>query len=129
MIPGMNPKAMRSAMKRLGIQQQDIEATEVIIKTADKEILIKNPQVAKVNMMGQETFQIVGNVEEHPLEKEQKIKDFPTSESGDSEEPEISEDDIRTVAEQAGVEKKKAKEALEDAKGDLAAAIIKLKGE
>ena len=127
MIPGMNPRAMRQAMKRLGIQQQDIEATEVIIKTADKEILIKNPQVAKVNMMGQETFQIVGNIEERPLEKEQKIKDFPTSESGDSEEPEISEEDIKTVMEQTGADENRAKQAIQDNNGDLAAAIIELK--
>src|SRR3989338_7420079 len=127
MIPGMNPRMMKQAMRRLGIQQQDIEATEVIIKTADKEILIKNPQVAKVNMMGQETFQIVGNVEEHPLEKEQKIKDFPTSESNDSEEPEISEEDIKTVMEQTGADENRAKQAIQDNNGDLAAAIIELK--
>ena len=62
MIPGMNNRQAQKMMKRMGIQQQDIESTEVIIKTPEKEILIKNPQVAKVNMMGQETFQITGEV-------------------------------------------------------------------
>lgn len=113
MIPGMNPRAMRSAMKRLGIQQQDIEATEVIIKTKDKEIVITNPSVAKVNMMGQETYQVVGEAEERSLEAE----------------PEISEDDIKTVAEQAGVDEETAKKAIGKNKGDLAAAIIQLKSE
>ena len=38
-MPGMNPRMMKQAMKRMGIQQQDIEATEVIIKTPAKDVL------------------------------------------------------------------------------------------
>lgn len=113
MIPGMNPRAMRQAMKRMGIQQQDIEATEVIIRTHDKEIVISNPQVAKVNMMGQETYQVVGHAEERSL-----VSDA---------EPEINEDDIQTVIDQTGVDKDKAREAIERNSGDLAAAIMELK--
>ena len=45
MIPGMNPKDVQRAMKKLGIKQEEIEANEVIIKTNDKEIVIQNPQV------------------------------------------------------------------------------------
>ena len=111
MIPGMNPRAMKQAMKRMGIQQQDIEATEVIIKTPDKEIVISNPQVAKVNMMGQETYQIVGKAEERSINSE----------------PEINQEDIKTVMEQTGVDETKAKETIEKHQGDLAAAIIELK--
>ena len=113
MIPGMNPRQVRQAMKKLGIQQQDIEATEVIIKTKEKEIVIKDPQVAKVNMMGQETFQIIGNAEERALQTE----------------PEINEDDIKTVMEQTGADEDKAKEAIQQNNGDLAAAIMGLKSQ
>ena len=49
-------------MKKMGISQQEIDATEVIIKTPEKEIVITNPQVSKVNMMGQQTFQVVGEI-------------------------------------------------------------------
>jgi len=111
MIPGMNPRAMKHAMRRLGIQQIEIPATEVIIKTEDKEIVITNPSVSKVNMMGQQTYQIVGEEHERSISKE----------------PEISEDDIKTVAEQAGVDEEAARQAIEKHKGDLAAAIIGLK--
>lgn len=111
MIPGMNPRAMKQAMKKLGIKQEEIEATEVIIRTADKELVILNPSVSKVNMMGQETFQIAGEVKERGL----------------SSEPDINEDDIKTVMEQAGVDEAKAKEAIEKADGDLAKAIMDLK--
>ncbi len=107
----MNPRAMRQAMKRLGIQQQDIDATEVIIKTPEKDIIIQNPQVAKVNMMGQETFQITGKIEERAV----------------SAEPEINEDDIKTVMDQTGADEEKAKAAIQKHNGDLAAAIMELK--
>lgn len=113
MIPGMNPRDVQRAMKRMGIKQEEIDATEVIIKTSDKEIIIQNPQVSKVNMMGQETFQISGQIEEHAL----------------SSEPEINEEDIQTVMEQASVTEEQAKEAIEKNDNDLAKAIMALKGD
>lgn len=109
----MNPRMMKQAMKRMGIQQQEIDATEVIIRTKDKEIVIANPQVSKVNMMGQQTYQVVGEEEEREL----------------SAEPEINEDDIKTVMEQAECSKEDALKAIKKSKGDLAQAIIKLKGD
>ena len=53
MFPGMNPREVQKAMKRMGIKQEEIDAELVIIKTADKDLVIKNPHVTKVNMMGQ----------------------------------------------------------------------------
>jgi nascent polypeptide-associated complex subunit alpha len=57
MLPGVNPRQAAKMMKRMGIQQQEIEATEVIIKTPEKTIIITNPSVSKVNMMG--VYQII----------------------------------------------------------------------
>lgn len=102
---------MQQMMKKLGMQQEDIDATEVIIKTAEKDIVITEPSVAKVNIMGQETFQISGNI--HEREKTVEV--------------EISDDDVNMVAEQAEVSKKEAKKALEETKGNIAEAIMKLK--
>lgn len=110
MFPGMNSRKAAQMMKKMGIQQVEIPATEVIIKTPEKEIVITEPQVSKVNMMGQETFQVVGNINEREL----------------SAEPEISDEDIKTVAEQARVSEQQAKEAIQEAEGDLAQAIINL---
>jgi len=106
----MNSRQMKQAMKRMGIAQQDLDAQEVIIKLADKDLIIRNPEVAKVNMMGQETFQIVGEVEE--IEKSQEI--------------EITKEDIETVCDQTGVAKEIAEQAIIDANGDLAQAIMSL---
>ncbi|MAG07976.1 nascent polypeptide-associated complex protein [Candidatus Woesearchaeota archaeon] len=113
MFPGMNPRKMQQMMKRMGIAQVEVPANEVIIKQDDKEIVISDPQVSKVNMMGQETFQVVGTINERAI----------------STTPEINEDDIKTVMEQTGADKEKVKEVLEETKGDLAEAIIKLKEE
>ena len=108
MMPGMNPRKMAQMMKRMGIQQTEIDATEVIIRTPDKELVILNPQVSKVNMMGQESLQIVGDIQERALETT----------------PEINPDDIKTVMEQANVSEEEARAAIEENKGDLAAAIL-----
>jgi nascent polypeptide-associated complex subunit alpha len=105
MMPKINPRQMNKMMQRMGMRQEEIDATEVIIKTSDKNLIIKNPQVSKINMMGQETFQITGNIEE---------------------ESQIKEDDIKTVAEQANVSEGEARKALEETDGDLAEAIMKL---
>lgn len=110
MFPGIDPRQMKQAMKRMGINQQEIPAREVIIKCSDKEIVIHNPQVAKVQMMGQETWQISGDVEEHPL----------------STTPDINEEDIAAVVEQCNCSPEEAKAAIEKHNGDLAAAILEL---
>lgn len=110
MIPKMNSREMAKAMQRMGIQQQDVEALEVIIRCPDKDIVIPNPQVAKVNMMGQESWQISGAAEERQR----------------STEPDIKEDDIKTVMDQANVSHDEALAAIKAAKGDLAEAILKL---
>lgn len=107
---GMNPRDVQKAMQRMGIKQEAVDATEVVIKTKEKEIVIKNPQVAKVNMMGQETWQVIGQAVERAI----------------GAEPEISDEDIKTVMEQAGVSKAKALESIKKHKGDLAEAILEL---
>ncbi len=110
MFPGMNPRDVQRAMKQLGVKQVEIPATQVIIRTADKDIIIREPSVQKVNMMGQESFQISGEVIEQSR----------------SSVPEISEDDVKTVMEQANVDRKTALQAISAAQGDLAEAIMEL---
>ncbi len=110
MFPGMNPREMQKAMKRLGIKQDEIDAELVVIKTSEKDIVISNPHVSKINMMGQETFQISGDI----TEAEHSVK------------AEINEDDISTVMQQTSCTKEEAVEALEEASGNLAEAIMRL---
>ncbi|MBI2124292.1 nascent polypeptide-associated complex protein [Candidatus Pacearchaeota archaeon] len=101
---------MNKAMRKLGIKQEEIDAEMVIIKTPGKDLVIKNPQVSRVNMMGQETFQVAGSIEE--IEKDAKA--------------EISEEDISTVIDQTHCGKEEVIEALEKSNGNLAEAILRL---
>jgi nascent polypeptide-associated complex subunit alpha len=109
MLPGINPREMQKAMKRLGIKQEEIDAELVIIKTNNKDLVIKNPHVSKVNMMGQETFQIAGELTEVEMTK-----------------TEVSDEDVSTVMEQANCSRESALNALEESNGDLAKAILRL---
>jgi len=105
MLPfSLDPKKMNAVMKQLGIKQEQIDADEVIIKAKGKEIIIKDPEVTKMNIQGQDMFQITGKAEEKTCSE-----------------------DIKMVAESANVGEEEAKDALEKSDGDLAKAIMLLK--
>ena len=109
MFPGLNPKKMQAVMKQMGIAQEEIDASRVIIeKTDNSKIIIESPSVTKIKMQGQESFQITGDAREED------------SEAG------ISEEDVKTVAEKSGASIEKARKALEEKGGNLADAIMEL---
>ena len=98
---------MEKMMKQMGIQSEEIDAVEVIIKTRDRELVSSNPKVSKVKMGGNEVMQITGDFQERKAEK-------------------FSEDDVKIIAEQTGCTEEEARDALSETK-DIAEAIIKLK--
>ncbi len=105
MIPNIDPKKMKAVMKQMGISQEDIDASRVVIERREGgKIIIENPSVTKITMQGQESFQIAGDI----IETEG-----------------ISEEDIETIVQKTGCSKKEAKETLEKT-GDLAEAILEL---
>lgn len=114
MIPGMNPKQMKQMqrqMKKMGMDMKELKnVKEVIIRLEDKELIISNAEVSLMNVMGQETYQVTGKAQEVEIEEELIIPD----------------EDIEMVANQAGVSKDEAEQALIDTNGDLAEAILKL---
>ena len=117
-MPGMgrmNPRMMKKLQKQLQNSTEEIDATEVIIRTKDKEIYFSNPSVSSMNMMGQQSYQIVGEPQERGLTDGEETSSIPN-------------EDIELVASQARVSKAKAKEALEECAGEPAEAIIKLMG-
>ena len=113
-MPGMNKKQMKQMerqMKKMGMKMEELQGVqEVIIRFEDKELIIDNPSVSQMNVMGQETYQVDGKAREVELEYEIEIPD----------------EDVEMVANSAGVSQEKAREALEECKGDLAEAIMKL---
>ena len=106
---------MEAAMRKLGVQQLNVDAEEVVIrlKGNGKEIVIANPSVTKVSMMGQETFQIAGEFSERAQQP-----------SSQQQQQLFSDEDVKTVVAQADVSDAEAKAALAKVNGDLAAAIL-----
>jgi nascent polypeptide-associated complex subunit alpha len=105
----MNPAKVKQMMKQMGINITEIDDVEqVIIRTAEKDIVFNDANVSIMNAQGVDTYQVVGTPEEVARELQ------------------IPDDDVRMVAEQAGVSEEQALEALKTANGDLAEAILAL---
>ncbi len=114
MFPGnINPRQMKQMMKRMGVKVEDVDANIVVIHGSSKEIIIEDPEVTKTIIQGQEMYSVMGG--------RVKVEDVEA-------EAEIEEEDIKMVAEQAKVTEDEARAALEEAGGDIAGAIMKLKG-
>ena len=106
---GINPRKMASMMKQMGIDVNEIEnVEEVIIRTPEKEIIFKDAQVTIMDARGMKTYQVVGTPQE--VAREAKIP----------------EEDVKLVMEQAKSSESDARAALQETKGDIAAAILKL---
>jgi nascent polypeptide-associated complex subunit alpha len=105
MMPKMNPRKMKKMMRQMGMESEELDATEVIFKLRDGELVIKNPNVTVITAMGQKTYQVTG---------EEKTKAA------------IPEDDVKLVSMQANVSEDEARSALEETDGDLAEAIVLL---
>jgi nascent polypeptide-associated complex subunit alpha len=131
---GMNPRKMEQMMKQMGIDMDEIDAESVIIVTEDEELVFDSPQVTKMDAQGQETYQIVGSPDVHQAaggddagaeagEADATDADADDADDGDTA---IPDEDVELVAERAGVPPSKAREALADNDGDLAAAISAL---
>ncbi len=126
----MNPRKMKQMMKQMGIDVTEIDAEEVVIRTADEELVFDGAQVTKMDAQGQETYQVVGEPTSQPrgesgasAESAGAVESGETEASGDDG---IPEDDVEIVAQRAGASKSDAREALEAEDGDLAAAISRL---
>ena len=112
---GINPKKIQGMMKRMGISQQPIDAKKVIIELENSQLVIDEPSVTRINMQGQETYQIAGEAREEEKASEQEEKQF-------------CEEDVKMVMEKTGASKNQVKKSLEQNKGDIALTIMDLKG-
>lgn len=128
---GMNPKKLNQMMRQLGIEVEDIDdVEEVVIRTADREIVFRDAAVSKMVAQGQTTWQLTGTPEERargagPAGGAASAAPAAAEPEG----PKFTEDDVRLVAENAKVPLDKARAALEAADGEPAEAILKLMGE
>lgn len=106
---------MRRLLGRMGFEMKEVPGVEeVVIRTGDREIVVRNASVSEIAAKGLRMFQVVGEVEE-------RVREVPKAEA-----PSFTEEDVLLVAQQAGVSRETAEAALRECEGDLAKAIIKL---
>ena len=104
-------RQMRRMMDKMGLDMEELpNVQEVIIKTDKKEIIIAKPAVTEMKAKDNSIFQVVAESYE---EKELEVQIF-------------TDEDIALVCQQANVDEDKAKNALAEAEGDLARAILLL---
>lgn len=122
---GLSPKQISRMMKKMGIQQTDLEGVkEVIIRFEDKEWLISDASVGIVKQAGSESYQVSGTKTERGLTTTGVSEEATVPVKNEIE---IPIEDAALVAGQTGVDIEVAKEALKQTDGDLAAAILKLR--
>jgi nascent polypeptide-associated complex subunit alpha len=128
MIPGgpRNPRQMQMMMRRLGMTTEEVpDVEEVIVRTKTKEHVFRSPDVTILTVQGSRTYQITGNPEIRPRSAGGTAAPAgltpPTAAAPSSGPP---EEDIRLVMEQANVSREEAIEALFQAKGAPAEAIL-----
>ncbi|MFB6069502.1 MAG: nascent polypeptide-associated complex protein [Halanaeroarchaeum sp.] len=117
---GMNPRKLEQMMSQMGIDVEELDATEVIIRQDDgTELVFENPDVTRMDAQGQQTYQVVGEPTEREGADEVEPEE-PSEESG------IPQSDVDLVRERTGASEDAARGALEAVGGDLAAAIDRL---
>jgi nascent polypeptide-associated complex subunit alpha len=125
----MDPRQMAMMMKRMGIQMDELEGVqEVLVRTTARDYRFRKASVTVMKAQGSETWQVQGKPE--VIEKgaplaNQPQASVPTPANVAAPAP-IPEEDVRLVMEQAKVDAKTARKALEEAGGDLAEALVKL---
>ncbi|WP_332898405.1 MULTISPECIES: nascent polypeptide-associated complex protein [unclassified Haladaptatus] len=126
---GLNPRKMKQMMKQMGIEVEDIDAEEVIIRTKDEDLVFTDADVQQMDAQGQKTYQIVGEPESRPRgagDSTPAVEGDAVAEEDASTEVEIPDSDVEIVAQRTGASATEARDALEAENGDLAAAISRL---
>ena len=109
MMPGINPKQMKAAMKKMGMKMDEIENVErVVVYTPSGNYVFEPAEVVGITMQGQTSYQLTGTPR-----FEQALVEIPES-------------DVELVASQKSVSPEAARAALESCNGDIAEAILKL---
>lgn len=117
MIPGFSPRELKRALKRMGLDVEELSGVEKVeFYLKDRRIVIESPQVVVIKSKNQTVFQVVGEAKEETTGKEQREAVVA-----------VNEEDVEFVASQAGVSKEEARRALMETKGDIAEAILRLR--
>jgi len=124
---GFDPRKMQQMMDQFGIDLTEIDAEEVVIRTEDEELVFHDAEVQKMDAQGQATYQIIGSPENRARGEGGSDGGAAAGGDGDSgEAPAVEPQDVEIVAQRTGASEDRAREALEETDGDLAAAVERL---
>lgn len=128
---GLDPRKMEQMMEQMGIEMDEYDATEVIIRLEEgTELVFGDPEVTRMDAQGQQTYQVVGEPEERDVNEgtssESSEESAPEPEPSSEESGAIPDADVELVMERTGVTEEAARAALEELDGDLAGAISAL---
>jgi nascent polypeptide-associated complex subunit alpha len=121
---GMDPRKMQQMMQQMGIDIEEIDAEEIVIRTSDEELVFEDADVQCMDAQGQATYTITGEPETRSAGGTEEA--IPLDEGGDTAGGTIPDDDVAIVAQRTGASEDAAREALEETDGDLAAAVSQL---
>jgi alpha-NAC-related protein len=102
----MNKENVEKAIRKMGVELREMEASEVIIKTTGYQIRITKPEIVIANILGKKVYQISGEETMENLEPK--------------------EEDIKIVMEKTGKDRETVVNKLRELNNDLAKAIIEL---
>ncbi|MCX8185414.1 MAG: nascent polypeptide-associated complex protein [Sulfolobales archaeon] len=112
----VSPRELKRMLKKYGIEVQELPDVRSVTLSADSyDILVRDPQVAILNVGQQKVIQIVCSGVEK-VEKKQLPQQIPA----------VSEEDIQFIVEQTGASRDEVLKALVEEGGDIAKTIIKL---
>ena len=123
MLPGlgkMDPRQMTRLMAQMGIKNEEVQAERVVIEKKDGgRIVVENPSVTAIEMGGQKSFQVAGEVREEEGGAGGGAGGGGSGAAG-------GQSDAELVMKEAGCSREEAEKALADAGGDIAEAILAL---
>ncbi|PSP28756.1 nascent polypeptide-associated complex protein [Halobacteriales archaeon QH_2_65_14] len=125
---GLDPSKMQQMMKQMGIDIEELDAEEVIIRTADEELVFTDADVQRMDAQGQQTYNIVGEPDRRSRGEDDGAEtgdENAADDDGDGDDG-IPQEDVELVAQRTGQSEDAAREALEATDGDLAAAVERL---
>ncbi len=116
----LSPKKLDQMMKQVGLSVEEMnDVEEVVIKTADAELVFEDASVTIMDAQGSKMYQITGTPVKRP-------KRELAPEQEEEHEVSISAEDVEIVMEKAGCGAEEAKATLIETRGDLAEAISRL---
>lgn len=136
MYPGgraPDPRRMKAMMRKMGIEQQELEGVEsVVITMRDRELVFDAPEVVAVTAQGQTSYQVSGEAEERAREGATAGAGAGTGAAvgagAPTHRPKYSREDLALVMAQTGATEDEARAALDVCEGEVAEAIIRLMG-